>query len=1107
MSDVIKQYLAKIDREFKTGRATEHTHRPALKDLIESLDSGVRATNEPKRVECGAPDFILRRDGLSIGYMETKDLGKSLDEAEDSNQLERYKKSLPNLILTDYLEFRWFVDGQLRERARLGRIGNGNKIQLDKKGIEETTQLLRLFIESRPQPITTPKDLSERAAKLAHIIRDTIVEAFEKDKASPDLKDLREAFAEVLIPDLNKPEKVAEFADMYAQTIVYGLFAARCNHKGLAPFQRLGAASEIPKTNPFLKKLFETITGSSLDEEPYVDFVDDLVQILANTDIEKVLENFGKRTKQEDPIVHFYETFLAAYDPKTRERRGVYYTPEPVVQYIVKSVDYILKTRFGLEGGLAHTSDTTSYDFETIKFDKNGNPDRSKLPEGHREEKPKVLILDPACGTGTFLYAVTDFIRAEYMNQCNAGLWSAYVRDHLLPRLFGFELLMAPYAVAHFKMGMQLAGYDLPKEQQRHWQYDFKGDERLGIYLTNTLDEAPSEWQKLFGAYRILSEEANAASRVKRDLPIMVVLGNPPYSGHSANSSWEMVGKEKKLNFIGQLLRDYYYADGKPLDEKNPKWLQDDYVKFIRWGQWRIECTGAGILGLITNHGYLDNPTFRGMRQELMKAFNEIYILNLHGNSKKKECAPDRSPDENVFDIQQGVAIGIFIKMPGIAGPSKVYHADLFGSRESKYKRLFDSDIQITEWIPLAPQSPFYLFIPRNAALFAEYQTGWIVTDIFPINSVGIVTARDSLTIGWSSEELWETLLDFAGILPENAREKYHLGRDVRDWKVHLAQKDVKSSGPSRDKVTQILYRPFDLRFTYYTGQSRGFICMPRPHVMNQLIAGHNIALISARSNKSGTMDHFFAAKTVMETKCGESTTQSCLFPLYIFDDGQSIQTPLFEVNRSDIRLHSRKCNLNQNFVVKFTSRLGLKFVSDGHGDLAVTFGPEDIFAYIYAVFHSPTYRQRYAEFLKIDFPRVPMTSSLELFRKLCILGEELVALHLLESPYLAQLITRYPVVGDNIVEKGFPKFVVYEEGQPGYVYVNKTQYFEGVPKEVWEFHVGGYQVCEKWLKDRRGRQLSFDDLMHYQKVVVALKETIRLMAEIDRAIPGWPIE
>jgi len=1110
MSDVIKSYLAKIDREFKTGKATEHTHRPALKDLIESLDSRVSATNEPKRVECGAPDFILRRDGLSIGYVETKDLGKSLDEAEDSDQLQRYKKSLPNLILTDYLEFRWFVDGQLRDNARLGRMGKENRILPDKKGIDETAQLLKLFLESRPEPITTPRDLSERAAKLAHIIRDTIVEAFEKDRASQDLRELRDAFAEVLIPDLNQPEKVAEFADMYAQTIVYGLFAARVNHKGPGPFQRLGAAREIPRTNPFLKKLFETITGSSLDEEPYVDFVDDLVQILANTDMEKVLENFGKRTRQEDPIVHFYETFLAAYDPKTRERRGVYYTPEPVVQYIVKSVDHILKTRFGLEGGLAHTADIVEYDREEAFLDEQGRPDRSKLLKTVQEERPKVLILDPACGTGTFLYAVMDFIRAEFMKRGDAGLWSAYVRDHLLPRLFGFELLMAPYAVAHFKLGMLLAGHDLPKEQQKQWQYDFEGDERLGIYLTNTLDEAPSEWQKLFGAYRILSEEANAASRVKRDLPIMVVLGNPPYSGHSANSSWEMVGKKKKLNFIGQLLQDYYFLDGKPLGEKNPKWLQDDYVKFLRWGQWRIEHTGSGILALITNHGYLDNPTFRGMRQQLMNAFDEIYILDLHGNSKKKERAPDGSDDDNVFDIQQGVAICIFIKDNTKCEnkQNKIFFSELWGPRQNKYDILQKENIEHTTWKLLTPQSPLYLFVPHDTDLFFEYNNGFIVSEIFPVSVLGFQSHRDHFAVDFERETIHDRISDLINrlISDDDLRTRYSL-QDNHDWKLSVARKQLNDDLDWKNSIVQCFYRPFDLRWCYFNNAAMD---RPRRELIDHVSGRGNICLNTVRQTKSPSWKHAIASNSPTPAVFVEIKDGSSVFPLYLYGnraEGNSQTHILDDLKVCTSKKKMQVPNINPTFIKTIETKLNLVFVSDGHGDLIATFGPEDIFDYIYAVFHSPTYRQRYAEFLKIDFPRVPLTSNLELFQKLCILGEELVALHLLESPQLAQLLTRYPVAGDNIVEKGFPKFVVYEEGKPGYVYINKTQYFEGVPKEVWEFHVGGYQVCEKWLKDRRGRQLSFDDLMHYQRVIVALAETARLMEEIDKAIPGWPIE
>jgi predicted helicase len=1092
MGDVIKSYLANIERELKTERATEHTHRPALKDLLEGLDSQIKATNEPKRVECGAPDFILRRDGFSVGYVETKDLGKSLDEAEDSDQLKRYKKSLPNLILTDYLEFRWFVDGQIRDSARLGRIGTGNKLLLDKKGVEETTELLKLFLESKPQPITTPRELSERTAKLAHIIRDIIVEAFEKDKASPDLKDLREAFAEVLIPDLNKPENTAEFADMYAQTIVYGLFAARCNHKGPGPFQRLGAAREIPKTNPFLKKLFETITGSSLEEEPYVDFVDDLVQVLANTNIEKVLENFGKRTKQEDPIVHFYETFLAAYDPETRERRGVYYTPEPVVQYIVKSVDHILETRFGLGGGLSDSS-KVEYDREEFFMDQDGNPDRTRLLKVVHETSPKVLVLDPACGTGTFLYAVMDHIRSEFMDRGDAGLWSAYVRDHLLPRFFGFELLMAPYAVAHFKLGMLLAGFDLPKEKQAIWQYDFSSDERLGIYLTNTLEEAPTEWQKLFGAYRILSEEANAASRVKRDIPIMVILGNPPYSNF---------GMLNKGETILNLLMDYK----KGLDEKKLN-LDDDFIKFIRWAQWRIEHTGYGVLAFITNNAYIDGVTHRQMRKSLINAFDEIYILDLHGNSKRKEKCPDGSVDKNVFDIQVGVSIGIFVKRKNQSGPAKVDWAELWGTREDKYAYLSENDITSTEWAKLEPDNPYYFFVKKDFSVKAEYSNAWQINDIFPVNQNGLKTDRDDLFFDPDREVLEDRIRTFYSEAGMNASfvEKYQI-KDSSSYK--LLSRKAKTNFDSKN-IHECLYRPFDRQWLYY---ATGFTSRPAWDIMRHMIAGENVFLISGRASQvigSEEWDLISCTKNLVDTN--------------LFRRGGNIVSPLF-LYKNDITKNIRQSqllgtvpwspssngrvpNLSPEFVADLESRLDLKFVSDGHGDLAATFGPEDVFNYIYAVFHSPTYRKRYAEFLKIDFPRVPLTSNSDLFRKLCALGEELVALHLLESPQVTRLITRYPVAGDNFVEKGFPKFVAYEEGKPGYVYINKIQYFEGVPKEVWDFHVGGYQVCEKWLKDRRGRQLSFDDLMHYQKVIVALQETMRLMAEVDRAIPGWPME
>ena len=762
----------------------------------------------------------------------------------------------------------------------------------------------------------------------------------------------------------------------------------------------MGAAREIPKTNPFLKKLFETITGSSLDEEPYVDFVDDLVQILANTDIEKVLENFGKRTRQEDPMVHFYETFLAAYDPKTRERRGVYYTPEPVVQYIVKSVDYILKTRFGLEGGLAHTADIVEYDREEVFLDAQGRPDRSKLLKTVQESRPKVLILDPACGTGTFLYAVMDFIRDEFMKRGDAGLWSAYVRDHLLPRLFGYELLMAPYAMAHFKLGMLLAGYDLPKEKQKQWQYDFEGDERLGIYLTNTLDEAPSEWQKLFGAYRILSEEANAASRVKRDLPIMVVLGNPPYAGHSSNSSWTIAKGKKKLNFIGELIKDYYYLDGRPIKEHNPKYLQDDYVKFIRWSQWRINKTGTGILAFITNHGYLDNPTFCGMRQNLMNTFSDIYIYDLHGNAKKKEKASDGSKDENVFDIQQGVSIGIFIKKyKNIAG-CKVYHSEIFGPRLDKYNILKSNDISSTNWIELNPVAPFYLFKRMETALHFEYEAYSKLFDVFTLTSTGVKTHRDHFSISLDRDSLGARYKDFVNenISDEVIQNSYDLS-DTRDWKLSQRRKALRLETDFDRDCKRYTYRPFDIRFIIYNSN---VVELAREEVMKHLCIRNNLALGIGRQGSTigkNDWDIVFVTKNPIDTNIFRRGGVQ-VFPIYLLTPlSQSTQQHLTKENSFDNE--NRILNLNPDFVSAFASRLSLKFVSDGHGDLVATFGPEDIFNYIYAIFHSPTYRQRYAEFLKIDFPRVPLTSSQDLFRKLCSLGEELVALHLLESPPL----------------------------------------------------------------------------------------------------------
>ncbi|MFA5629718.1 MAG: type ISP restriction/modification enzyme, partial [Dehalococcoidales bacterium] len=921
-------------------------------------------------------------------------------------------------------------NGDMRLSARLGTPTKDCKIKRDKEGIAAVTTLFANFLSHRAEKVGTPKELAEKMARLAHMVRELIIEAFNKEEENGALHVQLTAFRENLIPDLSP----GQFADMYAQTIAYGLFAARCTAPESRTFTRQNAAYLLPKTNPFLRKLFNNIAGPDLDDRISW-LVDDLAQVLAQADMEAVLKNFGKHSGKEDPVVHFYETFLKAYDPKVREMRGVYYTPEPVVSYIVRSIDYLLKTRFDKPQGLA--------DEDTF-------------------------ILDPATGTATFLYNVINEIHQSFGGQ--EGMWNDYVAEKLLKRIFGFELLMAPYAVAHLKLGLLL----------QETGYKFHSDERLGIYLTNTLDEAIKHTETLFSQW--ISEEANAAADIKKEKPIMVVLGNPPYSGSSANNG----------EWIRRLIETYKTVDGKPLGEKNPKMLQDDYVKFIRFGQWRIEKTGQGILGFITNHGYIDNITFRGMRQSLMNTFTDIYILNLHGNSKKKEVAPDGGKDENVFDIQQGVSIGIFVKEQGKDVPAKVHYADLWGLREGKYKSLFESDMASTEWTELEPGSPYYFFIQRNETDLDEYMQGWKVNDIFLINNAGLFTSRDKLTIHSSRKEVDDTIHNFVSLLPEEARNKYQLGEDVDDWKVSLAQKDLQDTGLKNELIVPILYRPFDVRYTYYTGKSRGFHCRPRGDVMKHMILGDNLALMSMRQvalNESYT--HFGVTRFISDNRAFYSNKgYEYLFPLYLYPAEGEMN---FDGNE-------RRPNLNADFIKELEGKLGLQFIDDGKGDLIETFGPEDIFNYAYAIFHSPTYRTRYAEFLKIDFPRLPLTSDKGLFKSLAEKGGELVSLHLMEAPALNTPITKYPIDGSHKVEK-----VAYDEKNQR-VYINKTQYFEGVPTEVWDFHIGGYQVCHKWLKDRRGRTLSYDELVHYQKIVIALKETIRLMKEIDEIIPSWPM-
>lgn len=1064
--DAFAKYIADINKAHLRGDSTEHTHRPALKILVESRDKKITVTNEPRRIACGAPDLRISRQsrGLdqTIGYVETKDIGTDLKQAAKDEQIrDRYLLSLHNFILTNYVDFWWYTDGEIRLKARLAEEGSTGSFVLTDEGFAQTVELLGWFLSEEPERITTAKALAVRMAGLARLLRGATVRVFELEKETGALHAQFQAFREVLLHDLTE----AQFADMYAQTIGYGLFTARCHIHEMtlyggdkhAPFHgfdakageltREHAAYMLPKTNPFLRRAFGHIAGPELDDR-IAWIVDDIVALLRQADMGEVLRDFARANARRDPVVHFYETFLGQYDPALRKRRGVYYTPDEVVSYIVRSVDWLLQKKFALKRGLADES----------KIDVNGR-------ETHR-----VLILDPAVGTGTFLFETVDHINERFNKQ--RGMWSGYVREHLLPRLFGFELQMAPYAVCHMKLGLQLA----------ETGYDFASDERLGIYLTNTLEEAAKVSKTIFVQW--LSEEARAANDVKKDLPIMVVFGNPPYSGISANQG----------DWINNLLAPYREVDGEPLDEKKV-WVKNDYVKFIRFGQWRIQQTGQGILAFITDHSYLDSPTFRGMRRNLMGTFDEIYLLNLHGNHKRKETAPDGGKDENVFDIMQGTVISLFVKTCKEQA-CDIQYADLWGSRESKYAFLSQEQIDKVTWTRIHPRAPFYEFIPVNGAQKDEYERGWKITEIMPVGSNGVQTSRDALVTALSAEELRNR---FELVRDKNIDDSTLKNRlsvvDHSFWKFADARKAIQEDERWEEYIRKYTYRPFDDRWLF---ASKAFVHRLRYDVMQHFIQP-NIGLSVGRAGlvKAGDWDLVFAVAAMCDHNLFYRGS-SLNMPLYLYPNDH--RQSHMDYQTWPKGLHGRIPNLNREFVSDLAQAVGLTFVSDARGDLTSTFAPEDLLAYIYAVLHSPAYRGRYAEFLKVDFPRIPLPKERTAFSALCSRGKELIALHLMKSDLLAdeKRWPPFPQEGSSTVESGYPTYVGHADTpESGAVYINKDQYFRGVPPQVWEFHVGGYRVCERWLKERRGIKLSYDDINHYQKVVIALEETIRLANEL----------
>jgi predicted helicase len=1027
-----KQYLNNISKYYQDPTSSEMSYRTDFQRFLEiifSQNEQYHIQHDPKATSGNKPDFIVIKNGIPILYIEVKKIGEDLDKIEKSEQAARYF-GYTNLIISDYLDFRFYRNGEkYDESISLGRTNTKTKsIVFNQTNDEKLIRTIKDFVLSEKEPIKSGTHLAKIMGGKAQRIRDNIIAYLNLEKAeNQELIKIMNVIKEYLISDVD----IRIFADIYAQTIVYGLFVARFNDKTPHDFSRQEARELVPSSNPFLQHFFDHIAGSSFPKRLDI-LVSELCEVFTHANVHSLMEDYynvktnnNENTETADPVIHFYEDFLLEYDPSKKMDMGVFYTPQPVVRFIIRSVDSILKNKFNVVKGLA--------DNQKIQAEITNHLGKPISKEIHR-----IQILDIATGTGTFLNETIKFIYESFKG--HEGKWSSYINEDLIPRLFGFEIMMASYTIAHLKLSMTLEHTGISDIQ-----------DRLKIYLTNTLDEVKeySLQGTLFGFLDSIADESKSASRIKKEYPIMVVIGNPPYSGESMNPHYTDNDVYK------------FEPGGKiKLQEKNSKWLNDDYVKFIRFSESMIEKKGEGIIGMITAHGYIDNPTFRGMRWHLRKTFDEIYILDLHGNTNKKETSPDGSKDENVFDIKTGVAIIFGIKYKSDTKkkePATIYFSDCYGLRNKKHEILNTNDISSIEWNKLPADSDIWRVEGSGKD---EYIKGFSINELFTLSSAGIVTARDKMSIQFSQEDIENVIIDFQTLDTETLREKYNLGKDVRDWSVQMAINDIKNSKGSFIKLS---YRPFDERWTYYTGNSKGFHCMPRENVMKHFLKGDNIGLVYVQRSPSDTpASYIFVSNKIISNGLirSDSVSIDSLAPLYLYaDDGEKMPNLKKEI-WDEI-----------NKVVGETS-------------------PDDILNYIYASLFNPVYRNKYIEFLKSDYPRVPYPENKNIFGEMVKYGNKLRNLHLLIDPKVKIPITTFPVKGSNIVEKS--KF------ENGNVYINKDQYFGNVPENVWNFYIGGYQPAQKYLKEYKNKTLTNQDIEHYEEIIVALSETISTMKEIE---------
>ena len=1000
MTNPINDYVRDIMRH-GDGEATEFTHRLPLETLLNALakpieraDGNIKILHEPSRLPgIGAPDFILLNNGgANIGCVECKKPQDNLNTLIGGRQLEKYRALSPNILLTDYWRFLLLKDGAVIKHTTL----SVTPTVAEKEQLQE---LLNHFLITDAQSIGDAKTLADSLAVRCAALRCMLKKEILKEETSA-LHGLYDSFCAAIYDELDREK----FADVLSQTLIYALLMSKLKAPGDAKIDLYTAEQYIPGNFALIREIAGFLKQLQADAYHNIRYLlDNVLSAINAIDAHALAESMRYKNigADEDPYLNFYENFLAAYDPDLREKRGVYYTPLPVARFIVRAADDILRRDFKLKDGLG---------------DKN------------------VTALDFATGTGTFMLEMFRCV----LNDKTPTKRAVVAHSHLLQNFFGFELLIAPYIIAHLKLSYFLQDMGM----------ELKRDERIQVFLTNALEQHETQFNMSF--LPAMSEEANRAQEIK-EKNILVITGNPPYSGVSQNR-----GK-----WITDLIEDYKYVDGEHFGERK-HWLQDDYVKFMRFAQHKMDGADRGVVAIITNHSFLDNPTFRGMRRSLMTTFNRMYFLDLHGNSKKQETADDGGKDENIFDIQQGVAVSILVKNPDIK--RGVYRADWRGMRADKYQQCAAAIGDIV-WKKLTPKARFYLFDSRDYAQEKEYYKLHSMTDIFPAQATGMVAARDHFAFAYERKEIQKRVTDMRNknITDYEFVKMYHL-KATRGWQPPHAREEIRQIKNINERICQCAYRPFDKRWCFYGTET---IDWPRMDFMRHMLPGDNIGLItSCRQSYQSQWNNIFVADTISEGHFRLDINY--LFPLYVY--------------AADMNGGSRRENISPEFRQWINSYYGKKH------------SPENIMGYIYAVLHSPDYRRRYAEFLRMDFPRIPFCQDNAEFLRLAKIGNKLISAHLLRKIPAGK--TQLQGTGKtHLVEQ-----VKYDDNHRR-LYYNAEEYFTPILPTTINFQIGGYKPLLRFLKSRKNRTLTATEMETLEQAANAIADTVRQMEIIDEII------